>query len=87
MEFPYKDFSVQMVEWLEILRQQNVDRVFIYHLQIHPNVTKVLEDYVREGFVDLRHLPLPGDQPNAWGHQHLFITNHGRKRATELLLA
>ena len=38
--------------------------MFLYNLEVHPNVTKVLEDFVRQGKVDLTPISLPGYQPN-----------------------
>ena len=42
-------------------------QVFLYNLEVHPNVTKVLEDFVRQGKVDLTPISLPGYQPNVQG--------------------
>lgn len=41
LEMPFADFSVRLVEWLEIIKLMAVDKVFMYHLHLHPNVTKV----------------------------------------------
>ena len=38
--FPHVDKSIQIVEWIEILRSLGVD-VFIYHYDVHPNISKV----------------------------------------------
>ena len=35
------DISLRLVEWLEILRQQKYDKVFLYVIDLHPNMTRV----------------------------------------------
>lgn len=34
--YPFKDHSIQLMEWLEISKQLGVDKVFIYYLQLTP---------------------------------------------------
>ena len=41
MDFPLDDLSVRMVEWLEVLKALGADKIFLYSLDIHPNVSKV----------------------------------------------
>ena len=38
--FPDEDKSVEIVEWIEIIRSMGAD-IFIYHFDIHPNISKV----------------------------------------------
>ena len=38
--FPDEDKSVEIVEWIEIIRSMGAD-IFMYHFDIHPNITKV----------------------------------------------
>ena len=42
MDFPLEDLSVRMVEWLEGLKALVADKIFLYDLDVHPNVRKVL---------------------------------------------
>ena len=35
------DFSVRLVEWIELLKALGVHRIFTYQLQVHKNVSKV----------------------------------------------
>ena len=41
MDFPLDDLSVRMVEWLEVLKALGADKIFLYNLDVHPNVRKV----------------------------------------------
>ena len=41
MDFPLDDLSVRMVEWLEVLKALGADKIFLYNLDVHPNVSKV----------------------------------------------
>ena len=38
--FPDEDKSVEIVEWIEIIRSMGAD-IFMYHFDIHPNISKV----------------------------------------------
>ena len=42
MDFPLDDLSVRIVEWLEVLKALGADKIFLYNLDVHPNVRKVL---------------------------------------------
>lgn len=55
----HEDFSVRLVEWLELLRAQGFNQVFLYVTDVHPNITLVLRHYVREGFVQITDYTYP----------------------------
>ncbi|XP_050725350.1 uncharacterized protein LOC127003037 [Eriocheir sinensis] len=80
------DISLRIVEWLELLFLLGADKVFMYDLGVHPNVSRVLRHYEAEGRVDLRTLTLPGDQPNARGLVRPFLrAKITSKRQNELI--
>lgn len=86
LDFPTDDLSVRLIEWIEILNVLGADKIFLYNLEVHPNVTKVLEHYVKEGKVDLTPLSLPGYQPNMQILQHLYLKSKlNNKRQNELI--
>jgi len=86
LDFPDDDLSVRLVEWLELLNTLGANKIFMYNLEVHPNVTKVLEHYVAKGIVDLTPLSLPGYQPNLPGLQHLYLKSKlNNKRQNELI--
>lgn len=86
LDFPDDDMSVRLIEWIETLHVLGADKVFLYNLEVHPNVTKVLEHYARVGKVDLTPLTLPGYQPNIQGLQHLYLKSKlNNKRQNELI--
>jgi len=86
LDFPDDDLSVRLVEWLELLNTLGADKIFLYNLEVHPNVTKVLDHYVQKGIVDLTPLSLPGYQPNLPGLQHLYLKSKlNNKRQNELI--
>ncbi|KAF2349503.1 Glycosyltransferase family 92 [Trinorchestia longiramus] len=53
------DFSVRLVEWLELLRALGVSKVFLYVTRVHPNIEKVLAYYEHQGFVDVTQFNYP----------------------------
>ena len=62
--FPDVDKSVKLVEWIEILRSLGAD-VFIYHYDMHPNITKVLDYYSSRDIVDVTEVTIPGPDYNS----------------------
>merc|ERR1712013_3235 len=56
------DLSVRLIEWIELLTTLGADKIFLYNLEVHPNVTKVLEHYTAQGKVDVTPISLPGHQ-------------------------
>ena len=86
LDFLHEDLSVRLVEWIELIGLLGADKIFFYELQVHPNVSKVLQHYERLGRVHVTPLTLPGGQPNAPAFQHMYLTkktNH--KRQNELI--
>lgn len=54
------DYSIRMVEWIEMVRILGANHIFINILHIHPNMSKVLDHYVSTGFVSVTNWTLPG---------------------------
>ncbi|XP_064080831.1 uncharacterized protein LOC135197717 [Macrobrachium nipponense] len=73
VSLPFNDYSVRLIEWLELLFILGVDKVFLYNFDMHPNVTKVLSYYEGQGRVEITNLPLPGRQPSAFGLMNMFL--------------
>ncbi|XP_042229363.1 uncharacterized protein LOC121871232 [Homarus americanus] len=55
----HNDFSKRLVEWVEILRAEGFGRVFLYTTDVHPNVQKVLDYYVKDGFIQVTDYQYP----------------------------
>lgn len=86
LDFATQDLSVRLVEWLELLKILGANKVFLYELEIHPNISKVLDHYVESGLVKLTPITLPGDQPNLPGFRHLYLKNKlTAKRQNEII--
>nr|CAD7412645.1 unnamed protein product [Timema poppensis] len=71
LDFLHDDLSVRLVEWLELMIILGADKVFFYKLQVHPNISKVLNYYEKLGKVEVTPLSLPGGEPNLPGLQHI----------------
>jgi len=75
-----------LVEWIELLGILGADKVFFYELQVHPNISKVLQYYQMLDRVDVTPLTLPGGQPNVPGFQHMYLAKKlTNKRQNELI--
>lgn len=86
LDFLHEDLSVRLVEWIELLRLLGAQKIFLYELEIHPNITKVLNYYQETGLVELTKITLPGHQPNLPGFRHLYLKNKlTNKRQNELI--
>ena len=42
LDFPREDISVKLVEWIETSLALGAARIFLYQLDVHPNISKVL---------------------------------------------
>jgi len=86
LDFPSDDLSVRLAEWIETLVALGADTVFLYSLEVHPNITKVLEHYSEEGVVDVTPISLPGHQPNLPFLQHMYLKSKlNNKRQNEVI--
>uniref|UniRef100_A0A2H1WBD4 Glycosyltransferase family 92 protein n=1 Tax=Spodoptera frugiperda TaxID=7108 RepID=A0A2H1WBD4_SPOFR len=86
LDFLHEDLSVRLVEWIELVRLLGADKIFFYELQVHPNITKVLDHYVQQGTVTVTPVTLPGGQPNLPGLQHMYLKKKlTHKRQMELI--
>lgn len=86
LDFIHTDLTVRMVEWIELLGILGADKIFIYELQTHPNISRMLQYYERTGQVSVTPLTLPGNQPNSPYLQHLYLTKKMiHKRQNEVI--
>jgi len=86
LDFPEDDLSVKLVEWIELLSALGADKIFFYNLDVHPNITKVLDYYSKQGTIDVTPLTLAGYQPNLPMVQHMYLQNKlVNKRQNELI--
>ena len=60
LDFPNDDLSVRLIEWIELLHILGADKIFFYNLEVHPNVTKVLNYYEDKSYIDITPISLPG---------------------------
>ena len=73
LDFPDTDISVRLIEWIELLTALGVDKIFFYKFSVHPNVTKVLDHYSKEGKVEVTPISLPAHLPNIPGLRSIYI--------------
>lgn len=86
LDFPHEDVSVRLVEWIELLNLLGAGKIFLYELDVHENISKVLHYYQERGMVELSPLTLPGNQPNLPEYQHLYLKSKlTNKRQNELI--
>ncbi|KAK5640523.1 hypothetical protein RI129_011334 [Pyrocoelia pectoralis] len=82
----HQDWSVRLVEWIELLSLLGADKIFFYELQVHPNMSKVLKYYENEGKIQVTPISLPGGLPNGPYLQHLYLTKRiTNKRQNEVI--
>ncbi len=74
LEMPFNDLSTRLVEWIEAVKLLGAEKVFVYHMHIHENISKVFNYYKAASFLDVRRLPLPGGQPTSALHEHVFVS-------------
>lgn len=74
MDFLYVDMSWRLIEWLETMRALGANKVVFYDGQVHPNMTRVIQDYMdnEPGFVELRPMSLGRGEPHSPDHFHHY---------------
>ncbi|KAK2718444.1 uncharacterized protein LOC136037819 isoform X2 [Artemia franciscana] len=86
LDFLDVDLSVRLIEWIELLSILGAEKIFLYELEVHPNISKALKYYENLGRVVVTPLTLPGDLPNFPGLRHHFLkTKITNKRQNELI--
>ncbi|XP_059483554.1 uncharacterized protein LOC132201414 [Neocloeon triangulifer] len=66
--------SVRLVEWIELLKILGAEKITFYQLQVHANISKVLEYYKSSWNVEVVQTTLPGNYPNSPHLMDLFLT-------------
>lgn len=59
-----RDYSMRLIEWLEIMKTLAVSKVFLYETDVHPNMKRVLQFYERQGFVEIIDFQYPAPYPD-----------------------
>lgn len=86
LDFLKEDLSVRLVEWIELMNILGAKKIFLYELEVHPNISKTLTYYQNKGLVELTPITLPGGQPNLPGLRHHFLNMKlTHKRQNELI--
>ncbi|XP_050330063.1 uncharacterized protein LOC126759371 [Bactrocera neohumeralis] len=85
-DYPNADMGPRLVEWLEMQRLLGARKVITYKLVLHPNLERVLEHYVAEGFVEVHPLSLGLEMVSKPLYLHDFLHGSiGNKRVNELV--
>lgn len=86
LDFPYIDLSNRLAEWLEMQRLLGAEKVFMYEIDVHPNVRRLLDYYEKEGFVEIRPITLVGGVVGLPILQHWILKSTiFNKRLNELI--
>lgn len=86
LDFLQQDLSTRLVEWIELLGLLGADKIFLYELEVHPNISKVLNYYQKTGKIVLTPITLPGEQPNIPGLRHMYLKSKiTSKRQNEVI--
>lgn len=73
LDFLYTDLSYRLVEYFESLRILGAQKIMIYYLQTHENITKVLNYYKSTGFLEYRPFTFSLKYSNLPEYRHLQI--------------
>ncbi|XP_061386005.1 uncharacterized protein LOC133320911 [Musca vetustissima] len=86
LDFPFIDLSSRLAEWLEMQRLLGAAKVFMYEIDVHPNVKTLLNYYEKEGFVEVRPITLVGGVVGLPHLQHWILkSTQFNKRLNELV--
>ncbi|XP_063709511.1 uncharacterized protein LOC134838010 [Culicoides brevitarsis] len=86
MDFLTEDLSIPLVEFVETNLMFGVDKIVTYNLGVHPNMTDVLNYYIKAGKMEVHPISLPANYPNDPFLRHLFLkSRHTIKILQELI--
>ncbi|XP_036338564.1 uncharacterized protein LOC118748296 [Rhagoletis pomonella] len=86
LDYLYDDMGPRLVEWLELQRLLGARKVITYKLVLHPNLARVLQHYVAEGFVELLPLSLGSEMADLPHYLHDYLhSDIANKRLNELV--
>ena len=74
--FLKENLSVRLIEWIEILYILGASKIFLYDLNVHPDMKKVINYYAEKGIVELTKTSLAGNQPNEPIQQYKYLKDH-----------
>lgn len=76
------DYSLRLIEWIEMVRILGADHIYFNLLYVHPNMSRILDHYVSTGFVSITKWTLPGNDIEE-RYQTLQHTGWNIERANE----
>lgn len=86
LDYPYVDMGPRLVEWFEMQRLLGARKVIAYKLALHPNLERMLEHYVAEGFVEIHPLSMGSEMVNKPLYLHDYLrASIANKRVNELV--
>lgn len=86
LDFLFDDLSIPLVEFVETNLMFGVDKVITYNLGVHPNITSVLNYYLKTEKMEVYPVSLPANFPNDPLLRHMFLKNrHTIKIIQELI--
>uniref|UniRef100_A0A336KNC0 Glycosyltransferase family 92 protein n=1 Tax=Culicoides sonorensis TaxID=179676 RepID=A0A336KNC0_CULSO len=86
LDFLFDDLSISLVQFMEANFMFGVDKVITYNFGVHPNITKVLNYYMKQSTLELHPISLPANYPNEQFLRHMFLKNrHLLKILQELI--
>ncbi|KAK4872700.1 hypothetical protein RN001_014729 [Aquatica leii] len=80
LNFLLEDVSSILTEWIEMMTLLGANKIFMYNLHVHPNVSKVLKYYENLKRVEVVPLTLPAGQPNTPFWQHIYLKNRPKNK-------
>ena len=70
------NLSVRLIEWIEILSILGASKIFLYDLNVHPDMKKVINFYEEKGIIELTKTSLAGNQPNEPIRQYEYLKDN-----------
>ncbi|XP_065348557.1 uncharacterized protein LOC135945075 [Cloeon dipterum] len=68
--------AIRLVEWIELLKILGADKIVFYELQVHENITRILENYKHTRNVELIKTSLPGHYANMPHFMSTYLKKH-----------
>ncbi|XP_071053609.1 uncharacterized protein [Onthophagus taurus] len=80
------EYSIKLLEWIELIKLLGGSNIYIYNLETHQNISRLLNYYEKKGFVEVIESSLPGKYPNHKYLQNIYLEKYpGVKELVEMI--
>jgi Glycosyltransferase family 92 len=83
--FPFEDNSIRFIEWIELQLAMGASQIYLYVMDLHPNIEKVFKYYETQGKIRVSYVTYPSGSPNVHGLPLEYRKQNGKATRWEAI--